>query len=182
MYGAIAGAKAVEFIQAEEIECVPYDQMTSALRVTIKFSIAAKSIQPTSKALEHWKTQTETHVEQPFRLLDLPRKIRVQIYAKVMLPSDNLIHPFFKPWHDQTTVNVVPLLTTCRKIWREAEMVLYSWPIFHAPLELKFLRSLNNRQLGMVRFVRLDLRCGYTIEYGYLFENDFAIFELMRLK
>lgn len=70
---------------------------------------------------------------ETFPFLRLPQVIRHRIYKYVMLPRTKRIHPYIKPWYDQTTRNVLPLFLSCRTIYTEASVYLYSRTIFTSP-------------------------------------------------
>ncbi len=78
-----------------------------------------------------------------FPLMQLPCHIRKRIYRFALLPANEQLHPYLKPWYDVTTRNVVPLFLTCRQIQKEAEEVLYGQAIFHAPAH-KYDQPLNH--------------------------------------
>ncbi|MCJ1252433.1 hypothetical protein MMC24_000239 [Lignoscripta atroalba] len=115
-----------------------------------------------------------------FRFLDLPRELRHRIYRNLLLPPNRRIHPYIKPWFDQTTKNVIPLLLTCKTIQNEAEGVLYGEGVFTSPLrkyDTKLLRffkgsnlvpnsGLSPRLAGQVRHVRVEK--GEGIKYTLL--------------
>lgn len=68
-----------------------------------------------------------------FPFLGLPSAIRARIYRFTLLPDNKQICPYIKPWYDETTRNVTPLLMVCRDVRREAEDVLYGEAIFRVP-------------------------------------------------
>ena len=120
----------------------------------------------------------------PFRLLDLPQDIRNRIYRFTLLPPTRRIHPYLKPWYDETTQNTIPLFLSCKQIHHESELILFGQGIFTAPIRkyqfalLKKLRddaklsSLNeslpdtaasltkrfsSRQIRLIKHVSLDI-------------------------
>ncbi|KAI9873043.1 MAG: hypothetical protein M1830_000886 [Pleopsidium flavum] len=97
-----------------------------------------------------------------FPFLKLPSAVRKRVYRHLLLPPEKLLHPYLKPWYDQTTRNVVPLLQTCRSIHEEAEKVLYQEAVFTSLIPkynirlLGFFQSLSARLRCLVRRVRLE--------------------------
>ena len=111
----------------------------------------------------------ESQLNPPLRFLDLDRSIRDRIYRFALLPGNRCLHPYIKPWLDNTTKNVIPLLSTCQQVRDEAEIVLYSFGIFTSPIQkydaklLRFFKGckrqntkkLAPRLLGLVNTVRV---------------------------
>ncbi len=97
-----------------------------------------------------------------FPFLKLPSAVRKRVYRHLLLPPNNLLHPYLKPWYDETTRNVIPLSQTCRSIHEDAENVLYQEAVFTSLIPkynirlLEFFRSLSARLRGSVRRVRLE--------------------------
>lgn len=46
------------------------------------------------------------------------------------LPADRHLHTYIKPWFDETTQHVIPLLLTCKQVYDEAEPVSYNHGLF----------------------------------------------------
>lgn len=97
-----------------------------------------------------------------FPFLQLPSNVRRRVYELLLLPPNRLLHPYLKPWYDQTTRTLGPLLRTCRLIQNEAETVLYHGAVFTSLIRkydvglLEFFRSLPARLRALVRSVRLE--------------------------
>jgi len=98
-----------------------------------------------------------------FPFLQLPSNVRRRVYELLLLPPNRRLHPYLKPWYDQTTHNLVPLLRTCRFIQNEAEKVLYEGAIFtsltreHDHAFLNFVwKSLPDRLRDLIRSVRFE--------------------------
>ena len=69
-----------------------------------------------------------------FKFLELPSKVRTQIYRETVLPSNRRVHPFIKSWYDETTRNLVPLYLTCKQIRQEVEDLFYNEAVFTSPI------------------------------------------------
>ncbi|MCJ1365993.1 hypothetical protein MMC16_005118 [Acarospora aff. strigata] len=111
----------------------------------------------------------------PFR--KLPSSIRRQVYQRLLLPANRRLHPYLKPWYDQTTRNFIPLLQTCRSIHDEAETVLYKQAVFTSLFWkydlglLQFFASLPVRLRCCIRSVRV------LYEHG---NKDMPVFQLIK--
>ncbi|EON67331.1 hypothetical protein W97_06584 [Coniosporium apollinis CBS 100218] len=113
---------------------------------------------------------------QPFPLMRLPVAIRQRIYGHALLPPSKHVHPYIRPWYDQTTRNLIPLLRTCRQVREEVEEAFYSTAVFTSlkPIKydtglLHFFRGTQNalrtvkqhdglplRLRGLIRHVRVE--------------------------
>lgn len=103
-----------------------------------------------------------------FAFLRLPKSVRDQVYRYAMIPSDGLIHPYLKPYFDDTTRDVLPLFLVSRQIHCEAEALLVKAAVFHSPewfydrplrriVELLYERQIS-RQAPPLKFT-LTFKC-----------------------
>ncbi len=104
-----------------------------------------------------------------FPILKLPRHIRARVFRFALLPDNKRVHPYVGSWYDGTTRNAIPLFSTCREIWLEAENVLYGRAMFSVPSDTlgdpwyyiymlrTFFEKLNPRLRAKVRHVSLPI-------------------------
>ena len=132
---------------------------------------AALCQQPASNIVGQGVSFRDCHNSQSsvFRFLDLDVSIRKRVYRHLLLPPNKRVHPYLKPWYDQTTNNTIPLFLTCKKIHQEAEVVLYGESIYTSLMH-KYDSELRNFLMGgkgtPVRLLKLikHIRLGYP--YG----------------
>lgn len=109
-----------------------------------------------------------------FPFLKLPINVRNRVYRFALLPVDKLLHPYIKPWYDETTKNTIPLFLTCHQIHEEAEEVLYEKGIFCAAAE-KYHGSLQDffelQHLTSHRKDRIRFLCVHGFTQPYLFTS-----------
>lgn len=86
-----------------------------------------------SVAEEQNKSIVETPQNGHFPLLKLPGVVRDRIYRWTLVPYNNFVHPFLPPYFDETTQSLIPLFLTNKKVYQEAECVLYREAIFRSP-------------------------------------------------
>ena len=108
-----------------------------------------------TKPVKHLRqTTTATITNRPFPFLKLSKGLRNLIYHEVLIPPDGKLHPYLKPWFDETTRNLIPLFLTCKQIREEAENLLYRNAIFCSPIR-KYddaLAEFVESRIGHARF------------------------------
>ena len=111
-----------------------------------------------------------------FPFLKLPIDVRNRVYRFALLPANKQLHPYIKPWYDNTTKNTIPIFLTCHQIHKEAEEVLYRQGVlciaaskYHYCLcdNFWFPKSTAGYHLDKFRSIRV---------YDYLFDAYFRSF------
>lgn len=92
-----------------------------------------------------------------FPFLRLPVQVQRRILRYALIPPFQVIHPCLSPITDSTSLNVLPLLLTCKEIYRKAEAILYQEAVFtscsprYEKAMRRFLYNRTDRQLQLMR-------------------------------
>ncbi|EZF76350.1 hypothetical protein H112_02228 [Trichophyton rubrum D6] len=92
-----------------------------------------------------------------FPFLRLPIQVQRRILRYALIPPFQVIHPCLSPITDDTSLNVLPLLLTCKEIYRKAEAILYQEAVFtscsprYEKAMRRFLYNRTDRQLQLMR-------------------------------
>ncbi|EFR02850.1 hypothetical protein MGYG_05851 [Nannizzia gypsea CBS 118893] len=92
-----------------------------------------------------------------FPFFRLPLQVQRRILRYALIPHFQVIHPCLSPITDGTSLNILPLLLTCKAIYQEAEAILYQEAIFsscsprYEKAMRRFLYNRTDRQLHLMR-------------------------------
>ena len=126
--------------------------------------------EPASGVID-WTAKSSTGSPDPFRLLDLPDKVRLQFYGYIMTtPNDVILHLPSEMRNIQRSgnppVNIFPgtaILRICNKVYSEAAPIFYTNNRFHYETDMS-LRSWPEK-FSQVIYMMAHISLGYTDDY-----------------
>ena len=126
--------------------------------------------EPASGVIE-LTTESSTGSPAPFRLLDLPDRVRLQVYGYIMTTPNDVIlrlpsemRNFQRPGNPP--VNIFPgiaILRICNKVYSEAAPIFYTNNRFHYETDMS-LRSWPEK-FSQVIYMMAHISLGYTDDY-----------------